>query len=374
MRIQPENQLSNDAPFLTFGQSLTGFTRIPLELVIGVVLLTSVSFLNQVDLETDNAKVGLSGQVYLKLGFLGLAALYGFWGFVTDSRVQKIVLSFPVLWIVGIFAFFLAAVPGSVTQAESLASTLSIPCVVLLSITMAVRYGQNLFLESLFIALFAFTGLSWVAFLLVPEIGVFFEPLPNGEFQSRMSGLAHPNTLGQYSGLLVVLSALLYSKNDSLKGIRIFAAVLGLAALVLCLSRTSLLATVVALSVIYRDRIFKPQYTVYYLLAACVVMMASVVLLLSMDVGTYLESKLSLLSKSGDTEELTSGTGRNEIWAYTLKLIGEQPAIGYGQATSKVYLADYSLYTHNMILNVMLSGGVIAGLMAIAMVIGRIKD
>ncbi|MEM7785963.1 MAG: hypothetical protein AAF623_21620, partial [Planctomycetota bacterium] len=35
---------------------------------------------------------------------------------------------------------------------------------------------------------------------------------------------------------------------------------------------------------------------------------------------------------------------------------------------------DYSLYTHNMILNVMLSGGVIAGLMAIAMVIGRIKD
>jgi O-antigen ligase len=76
--------------------------------------------------------------------------------------------------------------------------------------------------------------------------------------------------------------------------------------------------------------------------------------------GQKLNQRLiNLVSKSGTTEELTSGTGRSQIWGASLRLIAERPLTGYGAATSKDLLADYTRYTHNMVLNVGLSGGII---------------
>ena len=83
--------------------------------------------------------------------------------------------------------------------------------------------------------------------------------------------------------------------------------------------------------------------------------------------------KLTFLSKSGDTEEIFSATGRGEIWAYAISLIREQPLTGYGATTSKYYLTDYSLYTHNLILNVAFSCGVFGGLAAVCMCLGRLR-
>jgi O-antigen ligase len=67
------------------------------------------------------------------------------------------------------------------------------------------------------------------------------------------------------------------------------------------------------------------------------------------------------LTKSGSVDELTSATGRDAIWAETASLIQQRPVLGYGAATSKTLLAEYSHYTHNMFLNVALSAGVFAG-------------
>jgi O-antigen ligase len=76
--------------------------------------------------------------------------------------------------------------------------------------------------------------------------------------------------------------------------------------------------------------------------------------------GQKLNQRLiNLVSKSGTTEELTSGTGRSEIWGASVRLIARRPLTGYGAATSKDLLADYTRYTHNMLLNVGLSGGIV---------------
>jgi O-antigen ligase len=76
----------------------------------------------------------------------------------------------------------------------------------------------------------------------------------------------------------------------------------------------------------------------------------------------FLQQKIfSKITKSGSVEELSSGTGRNVIWSYTWSLIQQRPILGYGAGTSKDLLAEYSLYTHNMFLNVALSAGLIAG-------------
>ena len=72
-------------------------------------------------------------------------------------------------------------------------------------------------------------------------------------------------------------------------------------------------------------------------------------------------------------QELTSATGRSETWAYTIRLLAERPIVGYGAATSKYYLEHYSRYTHNMILNVAFSTGIIGGFACVMMVLGRIR-
>jgi O-antigen ligase len=81
----------------------------------------------------------------------------------------------------------------------------------------------------------------------MPEIGVFWEPTLDGEFTRRMSGLAHPNTLGQYAGLTVVVGVALFQFYGQRSKWRMLVIILAAAALVSSLSRTSLVATVLGL-------------------------------------------------------------------------------------------------------------------------------
>jgi hypothetical protein len=74
-------------------------------------------------------------------------------------------------------------------------------------------------------------------------------------------------------------------------------------------------------------------------------------------VGKVLEK----VSKSGDAEEITSGTGRSEIWAKAVSLILERPVIGHGFNAAPILMLEYSQATHNAVLHAALAGGVIAG-------------
>lgn len=133
------------------------------------------------------------------------------------------------------------------------------------------------------------------------------------------------------------------------------------------------MATVVALAVAYRHVFLKQEYFQRYVIAACLAALGFMVLSTQVDIGAKIKEKMTLVSKSGDADELTSATGRAEIWAYTIRLIKQRPLIGYGAATSKFYLKDYSQYTHNMILNVALSTGIIGGFAMLMMVLGRLR-
>jgi len=245
--------------------------------------------------------------------------------------------------------------------------------VLLLTLRALVQIGILPVLNAIFVGMSLFSVLSWLVFFVWPEVGVLKEPLPDGKFAFRMSGLAHSNVLGQYSGLTVVLGAIMaftYKKKSSM---RIGLIAIALGALICSLSRTSLAATVFALVIAYRRVFFKPEYLQRYVVAAMVGIFAMLLISTQVDVGAKIKEKMTLASKSGDAEELTSATGRSEIWAYAIRLLAKRPLIGYGAATSKHYLARYSSYTHNMILNVAFSTGFIGGLACLIMVLGRIR-
>ena len=283
--------------------------------------------------------------------------------------------SFPVVWIWLLFGFYCLGVVKSVTPKESVASAISIACVLLCTSRVLVQHGVESVLRTVLYALSAFVLISWILFLFVPEIGVFEEATVEDQFFKRMGGLAHPNTLGQFSGLNIVLG-LLFFRNYGLKMNKWRWLVIALAAgaLIASVSRTSLIATVFALVFVYRDKCLRREYLPYIFGLGILGVMGLLALSAMTDLGSAIESKLAVVSKSGDAEELTTATGRAEIWAYSIKLIVQQPVFGYGAATSKWFLSDYSLYTHNLVLNVAFSTGVFGGLACLMMVLGRVSS
>ncbi len=365
---------SSASEMLTLSQSVDCFLNMPVIPLIGMVALFLAAFGNLVNVALDKDVVAIDKQVIVKLAVLALGGLYGAYGFITEPRVRRLMFSPPTMWIVVIFGFYLLAVPGSSTQTESLASTLSIACVLLMSLTCLVHHGTQFVLNTIFWAISLFVILSWAVYFLVPAIGVFEEPIADGQFTVRMSGLAHPNTLGQFSGILMVLGCILHQNYKLISWLRVACVLLAFGALIGSLSRTSLLATVLALGVVYRQHFLQRKFTLYFVGLALLGIVGLMVMSINHDIVGFVQSKLTFLSKSGDTEELTSATGRADIWSYAIHLISERPLTGYGAATSKYYLTDYSLYTHNMILNVAFSTGVFGGLAVVLMTLGRVRD
>lgn len=346
---------------------------IPISTIVGLGLIFFITWINLANLSVDKSNVGLDKQVLVKLIGIAAAGLYGAVGFCTDRRVRDILQTFPVFWVVIVIAFYFVAVPFSITKEISFASAIAMVAVLLMTVTALVQIGVMPVLNSIFAGMAFFNIFSWIVYFVWPEIGVLAEPLPEGKFAYRMSGLAHANTLGQYTGLTVVLGTIMYVTYHKRSLLRVGLILIALGALVNSLSRTSLVATVVALAVAYRHVFLKQEYFQRYVIAACLAALGFMVLSTQVDIGAKIKEKMTLVSKSGDADELTSATGRAEIWAYTIRLIKQRPLIGYGAATSKFYLKDYSQYTHNMILNVALSTGIIGGFAMLMMVLGRLR-
>jgi O-antigen ligase len=88
-------------------------------------------------------------------------------------------------------------------------------------------------------------------------------------------------------------------------------------------------------------------------------------LLLAALVMAVSDSLLEALSRSGDAEELLSGTGRNEIWTVALEYWQSSPIIGYGFSSARSILPldprlfSVAAHAHNMYIEMLFAGGVI---------------
>jgi exopolysaccharide production protein ExoQ len=361
-----------DPSRLSPAQRIWALLDMPLNDLAGIVLLFLAGFLMLADIKVGKVEVALDSQVMAKLCVIGACGIYGLLGFLADPQVRRTLFSFPVLWVVMISACFFLAVPTSITPVESLASAISIACITLATVTGIVRLGAGTVVTTLFYSLCLYVVAAWIAFLAFPEIGVYAEKLSEGRFQNRMAGIAHPNTLGQFSGLTIVLGSILYVRFGQRSMFRIGIILLAALALLFSLSRTSMVATVFALSIAFRKQLFRREYALYAVGIVLAGAIGFLVLASTTDLSETIEQKLRLLSKSGDLSELTSATGRVEIWKYASRLIAEKPLTGYGAATSKYYLEDYTYYTHNMIMHVAFSTGIFGGTFALLMCLGRI--
>ena len=348
--------------------------EMPLHQLIGWLLVCGCSFLNLVNVLVDKEEVGLDFQVLAKLGLIGIGGLYGFHGVLTRRRVWKMLQTFPIAWILIILVFYLIAIPFSISPKISLASTGSLVAMLMMMLTALDHLGVRKTVSAIFIGMALFVIGSWLVYFAIPEIGILEEDISGGRKFLRMSGLAHPNTLGQYSGLTFVVAVFLFF---SFRQRNLFIAIVGLlalGALFNSFSRTSLMASGIAIVVGYRHLYLRRELLGGFVLAFLLFVTAVLMVGTQVDLGDALGSRLELLSKSDDAEELTTATGRSEIWGHAIFLLGKQPITGYGAATQKFFFEDYSLYTHNMFLNIAFSGGVFAGIAGLLMILGRLSS
>ena len=191
-------------------QRALGFLDVPVVQLAGVVLVFLVTFLNLANVNVTKDVVALDSQVLAKLLVIAFAGLYGILGVMSDVRIRRVLLSFPVFLVVALCGFYFASSFTSLTPEHSLVSTVALVSVLLMTVTAMMQLGLVRFLTVSFHGMSWFILLSWAAYFFKPEIGVFWEPIANGEFTRRMSGLTHPNTLGQYAGLTVVVGVALF--------------------------------------------------------------------------------------------------------------------------------------------------------------------
>jgi O-antigen ligase len=228
-------------------------------------------------------------------------------------------------------------------------------------------------------AILAFILVSWGLYLFKPSIGVFLEPITNGQMLARMAGPAHPNTLGQFSAIAIVITCLVFFPTRiRLGNKRLWLALLLIAvsafALYFSLSRSSMIACAITLGFVFWRELFRPTIVKASLIVAgaAVALVLFAIVMIGSDrlFGDHLAERLS---KSGDPTELTSLTGRSIIWTEAIRQLSDRPLLGFGLTSSKSLLKEFTFYTHNATLNVAFSAGVITAFFFVVLCLYQIR-
>ncbi|MBX3418256.1 MAG: O-antigen ligase family protein [Pirellulaceae bacterium] len=330
----------------------------------GWISLCLMALVPLVDFEASE-EIRVSKQLLVKLAILGCSGVYCLWVLMHSSRVRSMAIVFPPVALLGLIGLLVLAAFQSPIPREALVSAGSALVVCGLTLGVATRLGAWSALYAIFAGQGLFVLGSWIAYLFVPSIGVFLEPIPDGEFFERMGGLAHPNTLGQLSAFCILFTLILAAEGKwSRKTWRYLAVpllIIAAGALVYSASRSSLAACGLAALIGLRSWWFSGMRQVLIVGGFFLGVLTLFALLATTSGEDFLQRKIfTKLSKSGTADELATGTGRDVIWSTTIKYIQERPILGYGCGISKILLRDTSGYAHNMVLHVALSGGVFA--------------
>ncbi len=210
----------------------------------------------------------------------------------------------------------------------------------------------------------------WTAlFLCVGSIFVYFAIPSMGRMQAWMPGIGITD-VGRMKGLLgsangmgfvaafSIVITVLYFRTFGLFG-RIAAGILipsAAACLVLSNSRSSMIA---AVATIWLSFVLRKDMGQKLFVSATLGLIGAVTFI------GFSDQIFALISRSGNTVEITNVTGRTDIWGVVIEMWMKSPIIGYGYSASLSILPlDPRLFrtaahAHNMSLELLFSGGLI---------------
>ncbi len=339
----------------------------PLEKLIYWTLPFLVVFFNSADFRGNTGEqFEVHWQILLRLFICMLCGAFG--ALVLFPKTYRDFLSWPgLLLLIEVVLYGLSQLT-SVQVSYTVAAWLSYICVVLMVPASMRILGGNDFLKSVFAGLVLYLIGSWIAYLVFPEVGVHKEYTTGSDSVQRMGGLGHPNELGIISAYTTLLAAGMLKTRRMHRLICLAAMALGFATLLTCFSRTATVCCMLGLAAVFRTELRRMGNAYFYGLFA---MAGCVAAYFAIGLGwadIFLQNLVSKVTKSGSIDELSTATGRTDIWAEAFRLISESPALGYGYAGARFVMEDYSYHAHNIVLNAAVYAGIFASLVILAMI------
>ena len=333
-------------------------------IVLCFLILSVAAFSGPVDIAEDpgGASIRLARvpSLLVKLSAAVCAGFAGVWGIACIPRVRELLFSPPGLILLAIACIFAMTCLTSVTS-SSVPIALVFWAYLLFVPTCLIVLGLRGTLLATLCGVLLFTLGALFLYVFVPRFGVFPEDMGDGVLIERMGGMSQPNHTGRSAMIGLLISGYFFRLARAPKTLCLMLMSLFLLAGVLAMSRTALLAVFVCMIVLNLDRLLS-RAGLMFAMASLIVIVAGVFALAATGrEQVILERVLAAVTKTGDVEEVTSMTGRSEIWERSVELIMERPLQGYGLGANKIVLIDHLQSTHNILLHPTLAAGIVAG-------------
>jgi O-antigen ligase len=295
-------------------------------------------------------------QVVLKIGVwitLALAALVHLRSWL---RIVLMPTNFP--WILFLAWLFVTVIVSPVPSYTAVAAFTVFSCVVFSAFLFSTFEEADIF-ATIIASITLFCIVSIAVYFAIPEFGHYVYWINNQRFISpRLAGIAgSANNMALIAAFAIVVIGL-YAREFHRMHI-LFAPVSGLfalAALLMTNSRGPLVASLAILFIVYMLN-WRRLYAAIFIGS-----MGLIGLALILPMGE--QFLLKMISRSGEEGEVTSFTGRTEIWRGVLKLASAEPWMGYGYASSVFVLPQHASeigfttsHAHNVILQLLLTTG-----------------
>jgi O-antigen ligase len=248
-----------------------------------------------------------------------------------------------------------------------------VACVIFCAYIFSVFDTFSIFITIL-AAIVLFCIVSIIVYFAIPEFGHYVYWVNQERFISpRLAGIAgSANNMALVAGFGLVVVGLYARELHQVSWIVVpIVVIICGTALVMTNSRMPLAMTVIILSATYILS-WRRLYAAVFLISIALLLVAAV-----LPFGQ--ELLLKTISRSGDVGEVTSVTGRTEIWYAVLKLAELQPLTGYGYASSVFVLPQHAndvgfttSHAHNLILQLLLTTGWIGVILFALSIVGVI--
>lgn len=348
------------------------------------VLVMLAMFINPIEPKTsaefDRATSSLNVLTLAKLALAAAATGLGGIAVLLSPRTRQLLGSLPGIGLLALAGLFCATSLFAIESNAmiSRASAMIFVGYLLFTAMALATLGPRKLLAAIVAGTSLYMLVTWGLFVLVPEMGTFEEYISATETVRRMGGTGHPNNIAKTAIAIVLVGVAMYlGRTDTLisVGVRgpwqrlvlIAIMILAAATVVATLSRTAMLAGMAAGGILLIDRLYGRGGLALGIIG--IASAATLVLAISLVTGEgpFSESAVSAVTKSGDVEELTSLTGRTTIWEEAISFIVKRPLTGYGMDSAASVMSREATGTHNLLLHVTFSAGVVACLVMVLM-------
>jgi O-antigen ligase len=332
--------------------STAGQARGAIVLAAFVVIVLNLNFRQR-----ELGETGLDWQNGIKLAsWLALAAVAALrWRSILSMARD------PALCCAGLFAAFaVISATWSVDPAYTGASALGLLAYLGLACMLVSDLPDEQAIGVIMWSLAIYIAINLVAAIVAPD-SAWLAPSVE-ETVYRLQGMAgHPNVLGQQAGVFITITAIARRHKRISRGLFFALLALGVTALIMTNSRTTMVAVAVSWGLIAtRRKGFLAHAATAGLVSAGVVLLIAAAGFLS-DIQTL----LSGLSRTGRGNEILTLTGRTELWSAAWQLFLERPLLGWGYNGTEGLLAQMmgpsfigtAVNAHNMFLQSLMSIG-----------------